>query len=118
MPVPPAIAADDLARHLKARLYQAATAIWRKRAKALGRPLPLPLHNMCLHCPNARRSAVHLPRLTTARDQALTVLNLPKKQRQALPRLQVIALTDYASELDELIQSITANDTDEGAKSA
>ncbi|MDH6222890.1 hypothetical protein M2283_010242, partial [Streptomyces pseudovenezuelae] len=29
--------------------YQAATAICRKRAKALGRPLPL--HNMCLHCP-------------------------------------------------------------------
>lgn len=76
------------------------------------------LHNMCLHCPNARRSAVHLPRLTTARDQALTVLDLPKKQREALPRLQVIALTDYATELDELIQTITTDDTKEGPKSA
>ncbi|GAA2141462.1 hypothetical protein GCM10009802_52000 [Streptomyces synnematoformans] len=95
--------------------YQAATAVCRKRAKALGRPLPL--HNMCLHCPNARRSAVHLPRLSTARDQALTVLDLPKKQREALPRLQVTALTDYATELDELIQTITTDDTKEGAKS-
>jgi hypothetical protein len=45
---------------------------------------------MCLHCPNARRSAVHLPRLTTARNQALSVLDLRKKEREALPRLQVI----------------------------
>ncbi|MET8101509.1 hypothetical protein ABZV29_34435 [Streptomyces sp. NPDC005236] len=96
--------------------YQAATAVCRKRAKALGRPVPL--HNMCLNCPNARRSAVHLPRLTTARDQALTVLDLPKKEREALPRLQVIALTDHAAELDELIQSITTDDTKEGARSA
>ncbi|MFF2217395.1 hypothetical protein [Streptomyces antibioticus] len=59
-----------------------------------------------------------MPRLTTARDQALTVLDLPKKEREALPRLQVIALTDYATELDELIQSITTNDTKEGARSA
>ncbi|MBJ7004912.1 hypothetical protein JG491_33455 [Streptomyces sp. CRPSP2-6A1] len=78
----------------------------------------MPLHNMCLHCLNARRSAVHLPRLTTARVQALTVLDLPKKQREALPRLQVIALTDYATELDELIQTITSDNTKEGAKPA
>ncbi|MEU1595135.1 hypothetical protein ABZ468_20225 [Streptomyces sp. NPDC005708] len=95
--------------------YQAATAICRKRAKTLGRPVPL--HNMCLHCPNARRSAVHLPRLTTARVQALSVLDLPKKEREALPRLQVIALTDYATELDELIQSITTDGSKEGARS-
>ena len=55
------------------------------------------LLNMCLHCPNAHRSAVHLPRLTTARNQALSVLDLPKKERETLPRLQVIALTDYAT---------------------
>lgn len=96
--------------------YEAATAVCRKRAKALGRPVPL--NNMCLNCPNSRRSTVHLPRLTTARDQALTVLDLPKKEREALPRLQVIALTDYATELDELIESITTEDTEEGAKSA
>ncbi|MEV8037719.1 hypothetical protein [Streptomyces sp. NPDC086182] len=96
--------------------YQAATAICRKRAKALGRPLPL--HNMCLHCPNVHRSAVHLPRLTTARDQALSVLGMPKKERETLPRLQVTALTDYATELDELIESITTDGTKEGARSA
>ncbi|MEU9141323.1 hypothetical protein AB0D33_36200 [Streptomyces sp. NPDC048404] len=96
--------------------FQAATAICRKRAKVLGRPVPL--HNMCLHCPNARRSAVHLPRLTTARNQAVSVLDLPKKEREALPRLQVIALTDYATELDELIQSITTDDSTEGTGAA
>ncbi|MET7519240.1 hypothetical protein ABZS88_38585 [Streptomyces sp. NPDC005480] len=77
----------------------------------------MPLHNMCLNCPNARRSAVHLPRLTIARDQALSALDLPKKESEALPRLQVIALTDYATELDELIQSIIMNDTKEGGGS-
>ncbi|WP_327749800.1 hypothetical protein [Streptomyces europaeiscabiei] len=96
--------------------YQASTAICRKRTKALGRPVPL--HNMCLHCPNARRSAVHLPQLTTARNQALSVLDLAKKEREALPRLQVIALTDYATELDDLIQSITTDDSTEGAGTA
>ncbi len=30
----------------------------------------------------------------------------------------MIALTDYATELDELIESITTDDTEEGAKSA
>ncbi|MCW2902605.1 MAG: hypothetical protein JWO67_4870 [Streptosporangiaceae bacterium] len=87
-----------------------------RRAKALGRSLPL--HNMCLHCPNARRSVVHLPRLTTARNQALSVLDLSKKEREALPRLQVIALTGYATELDELIQSIQADDVQEGVMPA
>lgn len=38
--------------------YQAPTAVCRKRAKAAGRPLPL--HNMCLSCPNARRSTIHV----------------------------------------------------------
>lgn len=46
------------------------------------------------------------------------MFDLPKKEREALPRLQVIALTDYATELDELIQSITTDDTKEGARSA
>ncbi len=84
--------------------YQSATAVCRSRAQALGRPLPL--HNMCLICPNARRSAVHLPRLATARDQALSELDLRKKERDALPPLQIIALTSYAAELGEAIESI------------
>jgi len=41
---------------------------------------------------------VHLPRLTTARNQALSALGLPKREREALSRLQIITLTDYASE--------------------
>lgn len=96
--------------------YQTTTAVCRKHVKALGRAAQL--HNRCLHCPNARRSAAHLPRLTTARDQALTVLDLPKKQREVLPPLQMTALPDYATELDELIQSITTDTAKGGAKSA
>ncbi|MFF2941343.1 hypothetical protein ACFVSQ_16025 [Streptomyces niveus] len=84
--------------------YQSATAVCRSRARALDRPLPL--HNMCLICPNARRSEVHLPRLTTARDQALSELDTNAKGREALPPLQTIALSSYAAELDEAIESI------------
>jgi hypothetical protein len=89
--------------------YHAATAVCRKRAKTLGRPLPL--FNMCLNCPNARRSAVHLSRLTTARSQAASALDLPKREREALPRLQWIALTDFVAELDELIKGIRTTST-------
>ncbi|MFJ8795739.1 hypothetical protein [Streptomyces sp. NPDC102462] len=46
------------------------------------------------------------------------MLDLPKRQREAQPWLQMIALTDFATELDALIQSITTDDTKKGAKSA
>ncbi|MFE7777638.1 hypothetical protein ACFU5O_27815 [Streptomyces sp. NPDC057445] len=59
--------------------YQAWTAVCRKRAKAAG--WPLPLYNMCLSCPSARRSTIHVPRLRTARDQALSVLEMRQKDR-------------------------------------
>ncbi|MFF3354108.1 hypothetical protein ACFYWN_15900 [Streptomyces sp. NPDC002917] len=45
-------------------------------------------------------------------------MDLPRKDRDVLPRLQAIALTDYATELDELIQSIHTDDNEEGARSA
>ncbi|KOG89338.1 hypothetical protein [Streptomyces varsoviensis] len=84
--------------------YQSATAVCRSRATALGRPLPL--HNMCLSCPNARRSAIHLPRLITARDQAARELETDVKERSSLTRLQIAALSSYAAELDEVIDGI------------
>ncbi|WP_307516821.1 MobF family relaxase [Streptomyces sp. W4I9-2] len=56
----------ELSRDCKDCFYQAPTAVCSKRAQSLGRPLPL--HNMCLSCPNSRRSSVHLPRLTLARE--------------------------------------------------
>ncbi|MFE1405413.1 hypothetical protein ACFW5D_17470 [Streptomyces sp. NPDC058770] len=46
------------------------------------------------------------------------MLDLPKKQREVLPPLQMTALPDYATELDELIQSITTDTAKGGAKSA
>ena len=86
--------------------YQPATAVCRQRATALGRPLPL--HNMCLACPNARRSTVHLPRLTTARDQAAAAWEMVggTKCRPGLPPLQQAALTSHIADLDRLITEI------------
>ncbi|MGW0582971.1 hypothetical protein ACWD25_45260 [Streptomyces sp. NPDC002920] len=57
--------------------------------KTLHRSVPLPLLTMCLTCPNARRSSVHLPRLTTARAQAQRPLDAPA----GLSGLQTAALT-------------------------
>ncbi len=79
--------------------YQPATAVCGKRAKSLGRPLPM--LNMCSACPNARRTAVHLPRLLTARDQALQALHTG----DLLP-LQRIALIEHAASFAPLIADL------------
>ncbi|RYE42342.1 MAG: hypothetical protein EOP24_33015 [Hyphomicrobiales bacterium] len=79
--------------------YQRETALCAQRASTLGRPLPL--LNMCSTCPNARRSAVHLPRLTTARDQARQALQLA--DGKPLPPLQQAALANHVAELEHLI---------------
>ncbi len=81
--------------------YQPATAVCSKRAKSLGRPLPM--LNMCSACPNARRTAVHLPRLLTARDQALQAL-----QAGELLPLQRVALTEHAASFAPLIADLQA----------
>ncbi|MCR8574284.1 hypothetical protein [Streptomyces sp. Isolate_219] len=83
--------------------FQAATAVCVKRAKIVGRPVPQ--HNMCLKCPNARRSTVHLPRLITARDQAL---ELHDKCNAAgpVPKNQELAITEHITQLDDLIQDL------------
>ncbi|MFJ2817021.1 hypothetical protein [Streptomyces sp. NPDC087294] len=80
--------------------HQAETAVCNKRAKSLGRPLPM--LSMCLQCPNSRRSAVHLPRLLHARDQARQ--DFP--DLDALPHLQQIAITEHLSSLTRLIAEI------------
>lgn len=85
--------------------YQAPTAVCSKRAQSLGRPLPL--HNMCLSCPNSRRSSVHLPRLILARDQATSAKDTTRDGREQLPPLQLIALNEYSQQLDDLITEIT-----------
>jgi len=88
--------------------HQPATAVCAQRAKALDRPLPL--HNMCSVCPNARRTAVHLPRLTTARDQAREALtplaSVGSRNVVELPPLQRAALTDYVAGFDRLIAEL------------
>lgn len=91
--------------------YQRETAVCAKRANTLGRPLPL--LNMCSTCPNARRSAVHLPRLTTARDQARQALQ--PADRRPLPPLQQAALTNHLAELDHLITQIHSEEEPEPA---
>ncbi|MFD8230091.1 hypothetical protein ACFV16_39275 [Streptomyces massasporeus] len=93
--------------------YHSATAVCRSRAKALGQPLPL--HNICLSCSNARQSAVHLPRLITARDQAVRELDIDTKERNSFTRLQTGALSSYAAELNEVIEAFQAAE-DEAAE--
>jgi hypothetical protein len=81
------------------------TAICIKKAAATtGRPLPQ--HNSCLRCPNARRSTVHLPRLTAARDQALAFHAEHHARDLAMPPLQHQAITTYLAELDHAITEV------------
>jgi hypothetical protein len=91
--------------------YQAATALCRKQAKTLGRPLPL--LNTCLGCPNARRSAVHLPRLAAARDQAARFLD-PSPPGSPLAPLQQLALDSHIATLDRAIRELQADETGTG----
>lgn len=46
--------------------------------------------------------------------KAYKSVRLRKKDREALPRLQVVALTDYAAELDELLADIETGSLQEG----
>ncbi len=84
--------------------FHAATAVCVRRAKPLGRPTPR--HNMCLRCPNARRSLVHLPRLTTARDQAAAFHAARRADGAGMPALQEQAIANYVAELDQAIAEI------------
>ena len=88
--------------------FNADTAVCVKRAKVIGRPVPQ--HNMCLRCPNARRSSIHRPRLAAAREQALAL------QRQCatagpVPVLQQQAIGAYVAELDQILNELTAPET-------
>ncbi|MGW2822282.1 hypothetical protein ACWC24_14920 [Streptomyces sp. NPDC001443] len=85
--------------------YQAETAVCRKRAKPLGRPVPM--LDMCLRCPNSRRSAVHVPRLERAHDMAQSELG----EAAGLPRLQQLAITEHLATLTRLIAEIDATDS-------
>lgn len=85
--------------------YQAETAVCRKRAKPLGRPVPM--LDMCMRCPNSRRSAVHLPRLERAHDMAESELG----EATGLPRLQQLAITEHLATLTHLIAEIDQEDT-------
>ncbi|WP_405501642.1 hypothetical protein [Streptomyces anulatus] len=85
--------------------YQAETAVCRKRAKPLGRPVPM--LDMCMRCPNSRRSAVHLPRLERAHDMARAELT----DATAVPRLQQLAITEHLATLTRLIAEIDHEDT-------
>ncbi|MEU2181567.1 hypothetical protein [Streptomyces thermolilacinus] len=85
--------------------YQAEAAVCRKRAKPLGRPVPM--LDMCMRCPNSRRSAVHLPRLERAQDMAQAELG----EATGLPRLQQLAITEHLATLTHLIAEIDHEDT-------
>jgi hypothetical protein len=60
---------------------------------------------MCLKCPNARRTTIHLPRLITARDQALE-LHGTCQSVGPVPKNQEFAITEHINQLDQLIQNL------------
>ncbi|MHB1446829.1 MAG: hypothetical protein ACYCZV_14410 [Acidimicrobiales bacterium] len=110
--VPSSIRLRTMLQHLTKTLYPGVlndcfyrrdTAVCAKGARANGRPLPM--LNMCSACPNARRSSIHLPRLTHARDQAHQALQ--KAEAHPLTPLQRAALTGHTEQLDRLITQIT-----------
>lgn len=86
--------------------YRPETALCAKRAAPIGRPLPM--LDTCLSCPNSRRSSVHLPRLTQAREQAREILK--ESATRPTPSLQRAAITGHLDALDQLIGQV-ATDT-------
>lgn len=84
--------------------YNPGTALCARHARPPAGTEPLPLLNTCLTCPNARRSAIHLPRLEQARDQAR---QLAGSIRVPLPPLQQQAIASHLSQLGQLISQIT-----------
>jgi hypothetical protein len=89
--------------------YRHETALCAKRAARSGRPLPM--LDTCLSCPNSRRSSLHLPRLTQARDQASQILT--EAATRTTPPLQHAALTGHLDKLERLIGQVTT-DADRG----
>lgn len=79
------------------------TAVCVKRAKVIGRPVPQ--HNMCLRCANARRSSIHRPRLIAARQQARQLQKLCGKAGPT-PVLQQQAIGAHIAELDQVINEL------------
>jgi hypothetical protein len=88
--------------------FNATTAVCVKRATTVSRPLPM--LNMCLRCPNARQSTVHLPRLQQARHGALELKQqlhaLCAKTRTPAPALQQSAIDNHIADLDEALAGI------------
>ena len=80
--------------------HQKETAVCGKRARNAGRPLPM--LDMCMRCPNSRRSSIHRPGLTQARNMAVAEF----KDLGSLPRLQQIAISEHISSLTRLIAEI------------
>lgn len=58
--------------------------------------------NMCLTCPNSRRSSVHLPKLHQTREQALQEFG----DTTGLPSHQATAISEFVSTLDTLINEL------------
>ncbi|MCX5124826.1 hypothetical protein [Streptomyces sp. NBC_00347] len=85
--------------------YQAESAVCRKRVKPLGRPVPM--LDMCMRCPNSRRSAVHAPRLERARAMAQAELG----DADGILPLQKLAITEHLATLTRLIAEITDEDS-------
>ncbi|MFF8592885.1 hypothetical protein ACF061_15855 [Streptomyces sp. NPDC015220] len=84
--------------------HHAETAVCGKRAKNVRQPLPM--LNMCLSCPNSRRSAVHIPRMRLTRDLAHEEF----KDIRGVPVLQEAAIREFETTLDAMIAELHAEE--------
>ncbi|NEB51931.1 hypothetical protein G3I48_06450 [Streptomyces griseus] len=113
--LPGAVASPErlrtMLRHLTRTLHPGAlndcfhhteSAACGKRAKHVRQPMPM--LNMCLSCPNSRRSAVHIPRIRLTRDLAHEEF----KDIRGVPLLQEAAIREFETTLDAMIVELHA----------
>lgn len=88
--------------------FHAPSAVCVKRTKTTRGPLPM--LNMCMGCPNARRSTVHLPRLTAARDAVRSTEKMLHGTRRdrgpGAPPHQEQVVAGFIVSLDQLIADL------------
>lgn len=92
--------------------FHAASAVCVKKANAISRPLPM--HTLCLKCPNARRSSIHRPRLIQAQSAAAQFQQQLKAccAKAPAPPLQLKTIDTHLGDLTEALDSITKHEGD------
>jgi AsnC-type helix-turn-helix domain len=103
---------DAIDRKIIAELQAEGRLTVTELAQRVALSVALPMLNTCMRCPNARRTAVHLPRLAAAREQALE-LQAACDAAGPVPAPQHAAITGYISDLTKVIDQIDTAPADQ-----